>query len=99
MPIITTLLCLFALTSPMTQAGELTYEDVVELIQKNHVLSIEQLLPKLPEEFRSNYTLMYSSRSLQDASYEHPRVIMFGNDARLTCAFNGEATQLGFDML
>ena len=88
-------------TEQATQAetARLTYEDLVALIQTEHVTSIEQLLPKLPEELRSSYVLMHDSRSLQGASNDAPRVILFGADARLTCAFAGDAGLPGFDSL
>lgn len=62
-------------------------------------LTIDALLPNLPASFRASYTLMYRSKSLQEASYLSPRVIMFGTDARLTCAFNGDPAQVGYDSL
>jgi hypothetical protein len=80
-------------------AASLTYDNLVNLIQQNNLTSIETLLPKLPEDFRSGYTLMKKSQSLQDASYSNPRVIMFGQDASLTCAFNGNSKQRGFHQL
>jgi hypothetical protein len=76
-----------------------SYEDLVALINDRGFTSIEQVLPALPEAFRSGYTLMNASGSLQDASDTNPRVIMFGADARLTCAFNGDPLQAGFDAL
>jgi hypothetical protein len=90
-----------ARTEQTTQAetGRLTYEDLVALIQAEHVTSLEQLLPKLPEDLRSNYVLMHDSRSLQGASYDAPRVILFGTDARLTCAVAGDSGLPGFDAL
>jgi hypothetical protein len=82
-----------------TQAHAFSYEDLVTIIQGKNLQRIEDVLPQLPEEFRSSYTLMYQSRSLQDASYLNPRAILFGDDAELTCAFNGDSSQKGFDTL
>jgi hypothetical protein len=76
-----------------------TYEDLVGLIQREGLTSVEQVLPQLPAELRSNYALMRDSRSLQFASAQNPRVILFGVDARLTCAFSGDSTQPHFDTL
>jgi hypothetical protein len=75
-------------------ADELTYDGLVQLIQSQQLASIEALLPKLPEEFRTNYSLLHRSRSLQKATYENPRVILFGKDAKLTCAFDGDGDSL-----
>lgn len=80
-------------------ADDFQYEDLVSLIQKKSIRTMEDLLPLLPTDLRSNYTLMYESRSLQDATPTSPRVILFGKNAKLTCAFNGEPTQAGYDSL
>ncbi len=50
--------------------------------------SLDQLLPQLPLAFRQNFTLIHTSGSIQKGSYEAPRVLMFGEDARLVVAFN-----------
>lgn len=76
-----------------------TYDDLVKTIQDHHVTSIEALLPLLPEAFRKNYVLMHDSQSLQGATFENPRIALFGEDASLTCAFNGAAPEAGFDAL
>lgn len=76
-----------------------TYEDLVGLIRGQGLTSIEQVLPRLPAELRSGYALMRESRSLQFASASHPRVILYGRDARLTCAFSGDPNQPRFDTL
>jgi hypothetical protein len=92
------IISLFLLFSCSTSwAASFTYTDLVNLIQQNNITSVEALLPKLPEDLRSNYTLMYASGSLQGATYANPRAIMFGTDASLTCAFNGDVSEIGFD--
>jgi hypothetical protein len=102
--LITTLLTIFLAAPARAQAQAQTlpawtYENLTQLIQSENIQSIEQLLPRLPEDLRANYILMHESRSLQGASPQNPRVILFGNDARLTCAFNGDAKQIGFDSI
>jgi hypothetical protein len=82
-----------------TVPSRFTYEDLVALIQGQGLTSIEEVLPKLPAELRSGYALMRKSRSLQFASAENPRVILYGLDATLTCAFSGDPTQPRFDTL
>ena len=83
-------------STPATSFG---YSDLVGLIQTKHLNSIEALLPHLPTELRSGYTLMHKSRSMQAASEQYPRVILFGRDAQLTCAFNGDPRERGFNSL
>jgi hypothetical protein len=90
---------LFSISAIPAHAQRFTYEDLVDLIQSKHLQSLEEVLPLLPEELRSHYTLMRDSRSLQEASDLAPRVIMYGRDARLTCTFNGDPSQRGYDSL
>ena len=44
------------------------YEDLVDLIQKKDLSTIEQVLSYLPAEYLESYTLAYSSRSLHESS-------------------------------
>ena len=66
------------------------YEDLQKLIQSKQITTIEELIPQLPEEFRKQFILMHESQSLQPATPSHPRVITFGQNARLILAFNGD---------
>ncbi len=63
------------------------------------VNSVEKILPLLPGDLRSRHTLMYSSRSLGEGTVLHPRVIMFGSDAKLIMAFAGEKKLRGYSSL
>ena len=78
---------------------DLNFDAIVRIIQKNNIQSIDALLPLLPESYRRGYALVYKSRSLQDASPENPRAIVFGSTARLVISFNGASTQKGFNDL
>ncbi len=74
----------------------------IEAFEAEHpgqTLSIAAILERLPESFRSRFSLMHQSQSLQEASYENPRIIMFGNDARTVMAFNGHPSQPGYGNL
>lgn len=97
------LIFIFVFSAPFAQAqypyGSVTYDSLKRLIIENNVVSIEELLPLLPESFRSHYALMFNSRSLQEASYGDPRVILYGPEAKLVVTFNGQAGQRGFNAL
>lgn len=80
-------------------SSELDFETVKDLIQNRGANSIEKLLEKLPSDYRENFTLMYSSRSIQGSSYENPRAILFGKSAKFIMTFNGDASQRGNDRL
>ena len=79
--------------------ADFSYDDIVKTIKTKNIRSIEMLMPELPECFRSRYTLVHDSRSLQEASAQNPRAILFNHDAKLSCSFNGDEKQRGFDSL
>ena len=68
-------------------------------IAAEHVDSVERALALLPQELRKNYVLVFSSRSLQEATPAEPRAILFGTDAQFVVTFNGGAARRGADAL
>jgi hypothetical protein len=52
-------------------------------------LKMEELLNNLPEEYKSNYVLMYGSKSLHKPNHKNPRVIMSSKDAKCIIAYSG----------
>ena len=74
-------------------------DQFVQAIAEGNVTTLERALELLPAALRSRYALVFSSRSLQGASYPEPRAVLFGNDARFIVTFNGNAGQPGFDTL
>ena len=69
------------------------------LIQTKNIISIETLLPQLPVSFMQDYTFVYNSRSLQDASPQNPRALVFGTTGRSVISFNGSPDQKGYSSL
>jgi mono/diheme cytochrome c family protein len=78
-------------------ADRFTFQSIHDLIANHQVETVEQLLAALPQELRAHYTLVFSSRSLQDANPQSPRAILFGTDALLIITFNGERSQRGYE--
>lgn len=76
-----------------------SFEAMLHLIERQKITTIEALLPQLPESMLSNYVLVYSSRSLQEASPQNPRAVLFGSDASFIMSFNGDFKQKGFDRI
>ncbi len=87
------------LTSSSWAQSSFTYESLVETIKSKNLKSVEETLPYFPSEMRSNFTLVYDSLSLQKSSFQYPRAIMFGTDAKLTCTFGGHKSLVGFESL
>ena len=95
-PIVLAGLMLF---TPLASGSGFDFAALQSLITINHIRSIEAVLPALPDSLRYRYALVFASRSLQDAGYDGPRVILFGPDARLVVTFNGDRDQRGYDAL
>ena len=89
-------LCL-AIFAGSASAGEFAFESLNQVIAAGHVNSVEGLLAALPRDLLIHYSLVFSSRSLQDASFENPRAVLFGSDAQFILTFNGDPSQHGFD--
>ncbi|MGZ3662407.1 MAG: hypothetical protein ACXVCK_20075, partial [Bdellovibrionota bacterium] len=79
------------LAATQARAGSPAFEDIVKILQdpSRHVRSIDALLaqPEITAHYRSSYTAVYDSNSLQGATPLNPRVILFGDDAKLTMSF------------
>ena len=88
------LVCALVVFSP--DAWGYSYARLVELIEDRGLQRIADVLPHLPADLRSSYTLAYRSRSAQEGSFEFPRAILFGRDAKFIIAFNGHPQQRGF---
>lgn len=71
-----------------------TFEDLARLVTNDRTPSIERVLSRLPENLRSNYILMYRSRSLQRATFQRPRAILFEKDATFLMSFGALETDL-----
>jgi len=54
-------------------------------------LDIDGALAMLPRSLRMSYVLMHNSGSIQGATFEQPRAILFSPAADLMVAFNGES--------
>lgn len=64
--------------------------DVLDASQPSTVKDALNVLKKAYPDYFAYYTLVYESFSLQQASFQSPRALVFGRDARLVLAFNDE---------
>jgi mono/diheme cytochrome c family protein len=78
------------------QAAGFNFASLQSLLSHQDIGSVEELIAALPAAQRSRYALVFESRSLQGASLENPRVILYGADARFIVTFNGSPAQRGF---
>src|SRR2546423_11118945 len=82
--------------APPGQAAGFNFASLQSLLSRQDIGSVEELIAALPAAQRNRYALVFESRSLQGASPENPRVILFGPDARFIVTFNGSPAQQGF---
>jgi hypothetical protein len=81
----------------MPCAHALGFASLQALITEHSITTVDDLVKALPEPLRTEYTLVFRSRSLQGADYAHPRAVLFGADATLVVTFNGDPAQRGYD--
>ena len=81
------------------RAASFDFTSLQALLERQDMRTIEELIAALPPAQRSRYTLVFDSRSLQGASFENPRAILFGPEARFIVAFNGSPAQRGFHVV
>lgn len=70
---------------PLTE-DEVTLDEIVSRAENGEYADVDELLAALPAFQKSSFVLMARSASPQTADLEHPRVIMYGPDARLIIA-------------
>lgn len=89
---------------------QVTEKMIIDLVTNNKIYRLEDLLSKLPAGFRSGFALVYYSLSLQEASFDNPRVLMGGRTSsgdeqygspisNTIITFNGDSNQKGFHVL
>ncbi len=84
-------ICILFVLSSAHALSDPTFEDISQLITSKNIKSVDSLLPLLPKEYRSEFTLMYRSDSIQHASPLNPRAIIFGKTAQTLISFTCES--------
>jgi hypothetical protein len=77
----------------VVEAGDptgLSYAALSRFIQDCRISTMDELLPKLPLDYRRGYTFMHTTRSRQGASPEKPRAIVFGQNADFILTYNDD---------
>ena len=75
-----------------------TIETILENLNKTDVPpKVQDFLKAIPNSWKQNFTFMYESESIQDASREYPRAFTFSDSGDVVLAFNGNRDQAGFN--
>lgn len=91
-----------SLPSFIEQPPLVTAKEVLDWVNPEKakpIKSVEELLSRLPEAYRTYFVLQYKSHSNHLSDSLHPRVIFFGADARLLLAFSGLPSDPQYDTI
>src|SRR5215470_14178287 len=71
-----------------------SWADLASIINSKKVTNIDDLLAHLPADYTKGYTLIYRTRALnqESVSPRRPRVLLFGQNAKLVLAYNSHST-------
>ena len=75
-----------------------TFSELQKFVMERGTRSVEETLPWFAKKYSDYFrfhTLMYNSLSIHETSFEKPRAIVFGPDAKFILTFNGDASQRG----
>src|SRR6266568_9441736 len=70
------------------------WAELAQIIESKQVTNIDDLLANLPDDYVKGYTLVYRTRALnqESVSPRRPRVLLFGQTAKLVLAYNSHST-------
>ena len=88
-------ICLFFCTSTAGAEQPNSFSQIQQIIETKQPKSVEAFIASLSPELRSNFTLVYQSKSIQGASKESPRAVLFSKTGDLEISFNGASSQEG----
>ena len=71
---------------PLAGTPELSVAGIKTFVDQHGLSSVAELLGSLPPAMQKNYTMIDQTRTSLPSSVEHPRLIMFGSDARFLIA-------------
>ena len=74
-------------------------DQIKTFVLEQNAVTLDQVVKKLPEDLRSNFTLVRKGRALIEGTGTYPGAILFGQDARVLIAFNGSPKQAGYASL
>ena len=84
---------------PTPALAATSFAELKSTIQARDIRTLEELLPYLPADYLSHYTLVHAGQGIQEASPANPRAILFGDTSQTVLSFNGSPEQDGFNEL
>src|SRR5438128_2440181 len=79
-------------------------ESIRQFAYDNGIQSIDELLPHFPDYMKSDYAMIYGSKSIQGSSKTAPRILLFGSQpnsdfADYVYAYNGDPAEERYKVL
>ncbi len=78
---------------------EPSFENLLDAFHSGRISKGLNSLKKSFPDYMARYVLMYHSESLQNATYQNPRAIVFGKTGQLIITFNGSKKQTAYAAL
>ncbi len=66
--------------SPKEGDPEMTINGIMSFMQKNNIKTIVELLNRLPEHYKNNFSLVEHTKGEGQSSLRFPRIVLFGPD-------------------
>jgi hypothetical protein len=94
--------------SAAAQEPVVTADYVRNLVKSQSLGTVDAVIASLPKHYRSSFVLIHDSQSIQQASFENPRVLLVGADDiygkskpsdEAIISFNGKPDQFGSDRI
>ncbi|WP_051336082.1 hypothetical protein [Aquimarina latercula] len=86
---------------PLPKAGEpkMTVQGVLDFINKNKIVTITELLNRLPDHYKNNFSLVEKTKGEGQSNLKYPRIVLFGSDGSFLANISTMADDPKYDLL
>ncbi len=85
--------------TPKEGDPEMTIKGVMAFMQKNNIKTIVELLNKLPEHYRNNFSLVEKTKGEGQSNLRFPRIVLFGSDGTFLMNISTKPDDPKYDLL
>ena len=87
------------LKSDPKKISEMTFQSIMEFMDKTGVTSIPELLNALPNYYQNNFSLVEHTRGEGQSDVNFPRIVLFGSDGRFLLNVGTKPEDPKYDLL
>ena len=86
---------------PAAQPGfpEMTVVGIQNFMEEHQITTIEELLNRLPDSYRNNFSLVEHTRATGQSNVQFPRIVLFGPDGRFLLNIGTKADDPKYNLL